>query len=212
MRRCGRSRARSLAGQAMPSRRTASQRSRNRVAQGAAPRAGRFYALAATRRKSTSLMLTPGAAQLLADEADGVPAPRSRTRQTRSRRRRRAIAGSPATKPGAERSLGRMSRVSALAAAGAWSRVDRQRHECCVHVFSVSWRFSRLSWRFSRRCQSVGPGCDAEVIGLRLEGAPCPSASRGCPRARAEHRQVVSFRITDRESRPQAQPLDEGSF
>jgi hypothetical protein len=39
-----------------------------------------------------------------------------------------------------------------------------------------------------------------------------PEVLVAVPRALAEHREVVPFRMTDLESRPLAQPVDEGSF
>jgi hypothetical protein len=78
-------------------------------------------ALAATRRKSTSLMLTPGAAQLLAGGADCRAC--SSVSNTTNEKPCPSAGSSqyPATKPGAARILGRSSCVSASAAAGAWS-------------------------------------------------------------------------------------------
>ena len=89
----------------------------NERAQGAC----RPQALAATRRKSTSLMVTPGAAQLLAGGPDRRAC--SSVSNTRNEKTSPSSGSSqkPATKPGAERIVGRRSCVSALAAADAWS-------------------------------------------------------------------------------------------
>jgi hypothetical protein len=130
---------------------------------------------------STSLMLTPGAAQLLAGGADrrGCSSDPNTTNE-----KPRPPTGSsqwPATKPGAERILGRMSRVSALAAAGAY----RQLHECCVHVFSVCGGSSQSSmsrtWlrRRSHRLRLEGPrGPPRTTDVLRLQPIYIPSKSR----------------------------------
>ena len=150
--------------------------------------------VAATRRKSTLLMETPGAAQPATGGTDWRACASDSKRTIENPCPSSGSSQYPATKPGAARTVGRMSFVSTAAAAGAWSgSIVKVTSAACTFSPFAGFYFQRVERIWSGR---VGRQIVSSPICLRCTAsghpAACSAGARRVPREGWPHRTLVT--------------------